>query len=260
MPCPRSLSVFLLSFLLLPGLSGTSSAEDVHVAVASNFAAPMKDIVEAFEQDTDHRVILSFGSSGKFYAQIRNGAPFQVFLSADEAKPEALERHGQVVEGTRFTYALGALALWSSKPDLVDPHGHVLKEGQFNKLALANPRLAPYGVAAVEVLKNLGLVEATRSRWVQGENIAQTYQFVHTGNADIGFVAVAQVMQSGELKGGSAWFVPSERHRPIKQDAVLLERGGDSEGARTLVRFLQSDTAQRIIESYGYRRPGPQKE
>lgn len=258
MPRPRVFSALLLSVLAL----SARSAEDIHVAVASNFTAPMNDIVEAFERNSDHHVVLSFGASGKFYAQIRNGAPFQVFLSADQAKPQALVQEGWTVESTRFTYALGALALWSRDPGLVDPQGRILNEGNFNKLALANPRLAPYGVAAVEVLENLELVEETRSRWVRGENIAQTYQFVYTGNAEVGFVALSQVIQNGKLKGGSAWLVPPDRHSPIRQDAVLLKRGADSEGARALWRFLQSDTARGIIESYGYHLPEsePQKE
>ncbi|WP_051235751.1 molybdate ABC transporter substrate-binding protein [Marinimicrobium agarilyticum] len=257
MPFSRAFSVFLVSVLALwrPALC---LAEDIHVAVASNFTAPMNDIAAAFERESTHRVVLSSGSSGKFYAQIRNGAPFQVFLSADQAKPQALAQEGWTVDDTRFTYALGALALWSRDPKRIDPQGQVLREGNFNKLALANPRLAPYGVASVEVLEALALVEATRSRWVQGENIAQTYQFVHTGNADIGFVALSQVMRDGALKGGSAWRVPPHHHNPIRQDAVLLKRGADSEGATALWRFLQSDTAQRIIESYGYRLPVPE--
>lgn len=254
MPSPRVFSVFLVSVLAL-WRSGVCLAENVHVAVASNFTAPMEAITAAFERQSEHRVFLSFGSSGKLYAQIRNGAPFQVFLSADQAKPQALAQEGWTVEGTRVTYAEGALALWSRQPGLVDPEGDILKEGDFNKLALANPRLAPYGVAAVEVLEAMGRVEATRPRWVQGENIAQTYQFVHTGNADIGFVALSQVLQNGELKGGSAWRVPPERHSPIRQDAILLQRGADSEGAKALWRFLQSDTARGIIASYGYRLP-----
>ncbi len=241
-----------MGLLALLAQACTSDVEELHVAVASNFTAPMKDIVKSFERETGYRVRLSFGASGKFYAQIRNGAPFQVFLSADQAKPKALEREGWTAEGTRFTYALGALALWSRQPDRVDSRGQVLREGDFNKLALANPRLAPYGAAAVEVLQSLGLAEATRPRWVQGENIAQTYQFVHTGNADIGFVALSQVLENGELKGGSVWRVPSSHHSPIRQDAVLLKTGADSEAAKALLTFLQSDTAERIIQGYGY--------
>lgn len=254
MPSLRTFSVLLVSLLAL-WRSGTCLAEDIHVAVASNFTAPMEEIKAAFERESEHRLVLSFGSSGKFYAQIRNGAPFQVFLSADQAKPQALAQEGWTIEGTAFTYAMGALALWSRKPEMVGPEGNILSEGSFNKLALANPRLAPYGVAAIEVLETMGLVKETRPRWVQGENIAQTYQFVHTGNADVGFVALSQVLQKGELKEGSAWLVPPNRHSPIRQDAVLLKRAAHSEGAKAFWHFLQSEAAWRIIEPYGYRRP-----
>lgn len=239
--------------LLLLGASLQAQAEQLTVAVASNFAAPMREIAAAFEGETGHRVRLAFGSSGKFYAQIRHGAPFEAFFSADRAKPEALEKAGVAVPGSRFTYAVGGLALWSGDGNLVRGGPGVLERGAFNKLALANPRLAPYGAAAVQVLRKLSLEEATRPRWVQGENIAQAYQFVASGNADLGFVALSQVSEDGRIDSGSAWEVPEDLHDPIRQDAVLLKRGADSAAARALLRFMRGERAAAIIESYGYR-------
>ncbi|MCW8125984.1 molybdate ABC transporter substrate-binding protein [Microbulbifer halophilus] len=239
--------------LVLMGASLQVQAEQLTVAVASNFTAPMREIAGAFEGETDHRVRLVFGSSGKFYAQIRHGAPFEAFFSADRAKPEALEQAGLAVPGSRFTYAAGGLALWSGDGNLVRGGPGALERGDFNKLALANPRLAPYGAAAVQVLRKLGLEEGTRPHWVQGENIAQAYQFVASGNADLGFVALSQVSEGGHIDSGSAWEVPEDLHDPIRQDAVLLKRGVDSAAARALLRFVRSERAAAIIESYGYR-------
>ena len=243
--------------ILLCAVLGLASvgtrAERITVAVASNFAAPMTDIAAAFERQSGHEVQLAFGSSGKLFAQISHGAPFEVFFSADRDKPEALERKGLAVESSRFTYAVGVLALWSARTDVPVENAEVLRQGDFNKLALANPRLAPYGAAAVDVLESLGLAEATRPRWVQGENIAQTYQFVGSGNAAVGFVALSQIMVEGIVRAGSAWIVPEPLHAPIRQDAVLLRRGASNEAARAFLAFVRSDAARAIIESYGYR-------
>lgn len=249
----KSLIVFLLTFIA----TSQASAEKITVAVASNFTAAMNDLVAEFEKKSGHHVNLAFGSSGKFYALISNGAPFQAFFSADQEKPMALEQNNFAVPGSRFTYAVGTLALWSSKTSVVDANVTVLKQGNFNKLAIANPRLAPYGVAAVEVLQRLQLKDATKSKWVLGENIAQAYQFVATGNADIGFVALSQIIDSqnidnGAIKAGSAWIVPSTMHNPIRQDAVLLRRGENSPAARELLQFIRGDSAKKIIQSYGY--------
>lgn len=246
----RGSHFFLALVLMCASLS--LRAEQLTVAVASNFTAPMREIAAAFERDSGHRVRLAFGSSGKFYAQIQHGAPFDIFFSADSAKPRALEKAGLAVPGSRFTYAVGRLALWSRDAKLVRGGPRVLEEGGFNKLALANPRLAPYGAAAVQVLRNLGLEEATSPQWVQGENIAQAYQFVASGNADLGFVALSQLDRNGEIDPGSAWIVPDELHNPIRQDAVLLKRGADSGAARALLHFVRGETAAAIIESYGY--------
>ncbi|GGX48847.1 molybdate-binding periplasmic protein ModA [Saccharospirillum salsuginis] len=236
-------------------IGGWAHADTLTVAVASNFTAPMNDIAAAFEQATGHTVQLAFGSSGKFFAQIRNGAPFEVFFSADQAKPRALEEQGSIVPGSRFTYAVGALALWSSREDVPVDNAEVLRRGNFNKLALANLRLAPYGAAAVEVLDALELTEATRPHWVQGENIAQTYQFVRTGNAAVGFVALSQVMSDGAVRHGSAWIVPGHLHPPIRQDVVLLPRGEGNEAARAFLDYVRGESARAIIESYGYTVP-----
>lgn len=231
----------------------TAAAEDVHAAVAANFAAAMKEIVVQFEnKNAEHKVILSFGSSGKIFAQIRHGAPFQLFLSADQEKPAELEQAGLTVAGSRFTYAVGGLVLWSATPGFVDSSYANLKSGNFNKLSLANPKLAPYGAAAVEVLEALGLKTATESKWVMGENIAQAYQFAATGNADLGFVALSQVMDGGRVTTGSGWVIPSDLHTPIRQDAVLLKRGENSAGAKALLEFLRSDEARAIMRSSGY--------
>lgn len=228
-------------------------ADTVSVAVASNFAAPMQQITAAFEADTGHRAQLSFGATGKFYAQITHGAPFQVLLAADDTTPARLEREGKAVAQSRFTYAIGALVLWSAQPGLVDPQGAVLRTGQFKHLAIANPRLAPYGAAAVQVLQHLGLHDALQPRLVQGENIAQTFQFVASGNAQLGFVALSQVMSEGQIRAGSGWPVPAALHDPIRQDAVLLLPGQNRAAATQLLQYLRGDKARAIIQSYGYR-------
>ncbi|PKM46069.1 MAG: molybdate ABC transporter substrate-binding protein [Gammaproteobacteria bacterium HGW-Gammaproteobacteria-1] len=227
-------------------------AEEVNVAVAANFTAPMNVIAAEFAKDTGHEAKLAFGSSGKFYAQIKNGAPFQVFLSADDAKPAKLEQEGMTVVGSRFTYAVGTLVLWSAKPGFVDDKAAVLKRGDYNKLAIANPKLAPYGAAAVEVLEGMGLMAAAEPKLVQGENIAQTFQFALTGNAELGFVALSQVMKDGKITSGSAWIVPGNLHQPIRQDAVILSSGEGNAAAVALMKYLQGDKAKAIIRSYGY--------
>lgn len=224
----------------------------VSVAVAANFASPMQRIAQLFEQDTGHKAVLSVGSTGNFYAQIRNGAPFEVLLSADDETPKRIEQEGQAVKGSRFTYATGRLVLWSKKPGFVDEQGQVLRSDQFQRLALANPKLAPYGAAAWEVLTRLGLVPGLRGRLVQGDNIAQAYQFVSTENAQLGFVALSQVLTNGKISQGSAWIVPLNLHSPIQQDAVLLIKGRDNAAAHALLTYLRSEKAKAVIRSYGY--------
>lgn len=237
-------------FLLL--FACAAHADEVQVAVAANFAAPAKRIAAEFEQATGHKAQLSFGATGKFYAQIRNGAPFEVLLSADDATPARLEQDGAAVAGSRFTYAIGRLALWSARPGVVEAGGEVLKGGAFRHLALANPRLAPYGAAAVEVLTALKLHDTLRAKFVQGENIAQTHQFVASGSAELGFVALSQVFRDGRIAEGSGWLVPAERHAPIRQDAVLLEKGRGKAGAAAWLQFLKGDKARAVIAAYGY--------
>ena len=227
-------------------------ADSVSVAVAANFAAPMQKIVAAFEADTGHKVTVSLGASGKFYAQITHGAPFQVLLSADEATPARLEREGKVVANSRFTYATGALVLWSAQPGLVDDQGAVLRHGRFRHIALANPKVAPYGAAALQVMETMGVATALQPRWVLGENIAQTFQFVASGNAQLGFVALSQVMEGGRMAQGSGWRVPTSLHAPIRQDAALLLAGRDNAAAIALLRYLRSDKARKIMHDHGY--------
>lgn len=234
---------------------GQAHAGEVHVAVSANFTAPMQAIASAFEEDKGHKAILSFGASGKFYAQIVNGAPFEVFLSADAAIPAKLEGEGHAIKDRRFTYAIGTLVLWSAKPDFVDTQGEILKTGKFNKLSITNPKTAPYGAAAIQTLAQLGVLEAVQGRFVQGENVSQTLQFVSTGNADLGFVALSQVFQDGQMTGGSAWKVPSHYHDPILQDVVLLKKGEGNEAAHALFDYLKGTRAQAIIQRYGYALP-----
>ncbi|MBK9613962.1 MAG: molybdate ABC transporter substrate-binding protein [Uliginosibacterium sp.] len=244
----------LFSLLLLTSLANPAFADEVKVAVAANFTAPMQKIAVEFEKDTGHKALVSTGATGAFYAQIKNGAPFEIFLSADDETPAKLEAEGAGVKGSRFTYAIGRLVLWSAKPGFVDARGEVLKKGDFNKLALANPKTAPYGSAALEVMKKLGVQEALQPKIVQGENISQTFQFVSTGNAEVGFVALSQVWQDGVLKSGSAWIVPADLYAPIRQDAILLAKGEGKPAAEALLKYLKGDKAKAVIKSYGYER------
>ncbi len=243
----RALAVVFGAFLLPPALAG-----EAQVAVAANFAVPLRQLAEDFARHSGHTLRVSSGATGKLYAQIVNGAPFEVFLSADSATPERLEKEGQVVAGSRYTYAVGRLVLWSAQAGVVDAEGQVLEGGAFRHLALANPKTAPYGAAAVEVLKARGLYERLQAKYVQGENIAQTHHFVASGNADLGFVALSQVWQDGQLTGGSAWPVPADLHAPIRQDAALLKRGEQNAAARAFLDYLKSDAARRVISAYGY--------
>jgi molybdate transport system substrate-binding protein len=238
--------------LLLLAIAITARAGEVTIAVAANFAAPMKQIAAAFERDSGHRAKLSFGGTGKLYAQIRNGAPFDVFLAADDTTPARLESEGGTVAGSRFTYAIGRLVLWSGNEKLVDAGGEILKHGAFANIALANPKLAPYGTAALETLTALKLADALQPKFVMGENIGQTHQFVASGNAALGFVALSQVMKEGKLAGGSAWIVPPDLYSPIRQDAVILARGRGNPAATALMQYLRSDKARIVIRSFGY--------
>ncbi len=241
--------------LALAALPSLALAEDVNIAVAANFTAPMKAIVAQFEKETTHKVAVSLGATGKFYAQIKTGAPFDVFLSADDETPARLDKEGNAVAGSRYTYAVGRLALWSATPGFVDDKGEVLKSGKFANIALAAPKLAPYGAAAVETMTRLGLLAVLEPKFVQGESIGQAYSFVATGNAALGFVALSQVFEDGKIKAGSAWVVPASLHSALRQDAVILKRGKDNRGAADFMRFLNSGTARAVIRSYGYETP-----
>jgi len=243
----RLLAAFVTVFMF-----GTAQAGEVKLAVAANFTAPMQKIAAAFEKDTGHKAVLSFGSTGKFYAQIKNGAPFDVLLAADSATPAKLAAEGAASAESRFTYAIGKLVLWSPQPGLVDAKGEVLRTADGKRIAVADPRLAPYGAAAMEALGKLGLVESLKPRFVQGENIGQTYQFVATGNAPLGFVALSQVFADGKLTRGSAWIVPAELYAPIRQDAIELKPGAGNPAAKALLAYLRSAPAQAVIRAYGY--------
>jgi molybdate transport system substrate-binding protein len=232
--------------------AGTAQARQVQVAVAANFTEPAKQIAAAFKARTGDEASLSFGSSGQFYAQISQGAPFEVLLSADAERPEKAEAEGLAVKGSRFTYAVGRLVLDSRDPHLVDAKGRVLAEGTFHKLAIADPATAPYGAAAVQTLQRLGLYPKLKDRLVRGTSITQAYQFVQSGSAELGFVALSQVVGR---PGGSTWVVPETLHQPIAQQAVLLDPGEDDPAARAFLAFLKGPEAKRIIQRYGYGTP-----
>ncbi|MBU0687955.1 MAG: molybdate ABC transporter substrate-binding protein [Gammaproteobacteria bacterium] len=246
---------WLACLTLAFSLAMPAQAGEVRVAVASNFTAPMERIVPLFEQATGHKAKVSYGSTGKFYAQIRNGAPYDVFLAADDETPKKLVRQELAVGQSRFVYALGKLVLWSVQPDIVDDKATLLNKGNFNKLSIANPRLAPYGVAAKETLTKLTMWNAMQRKLVQGENITQAYQFVASENADLGFIALSQIMRDGKISQGSWWIVPPTMYQPIKQSAVQLSEAQDVEAAQALLTFLRGKQAAAIIRSYGYELP-----
>ncbi len=241
----------LTAALMMLGLS-QAVAEEIRVAVASNFTGAIKPIAHRFQMNSGHKLKLIFGSTGKHYAQIINGAPFDVFLAADSRRPQRLEGEGRALPGSRFTYAVGKLVLWSPVKEYVDPEGQVLQHGQYYHLAIANPKLAPYGRAAQEILQAKGLWDGLRKRIVRGENIAQAYQFVKSGNAELGFVAYAQIKRRGQTPEGSLWMVPQALYTPIEQQAVLLK---DNSVARSFLAFMRSHEALQIIHDYGYDKP-----
>lgn len=242
----------LLILIAALAFAASSHAETVRIAVAANFTAPAKALASIFAKTTGHEAKLSFGATGAFYTQIKNGAPFDVFLAADDERPARLEKEGDTVSGSRFTYAIGQLALWSAKEGMVDNQGAVLKGGQFNKLAIANPKLAPYGTAAMETVDKLGLTASIEPKLVTGESIGQTYNFIATGNAELGFVALAQVLDGGKLKSGSVWVVPEQFHAPIVQDAVLLKRASGNPAANAWMNLMRAPQTKELIRTYGY--------
>lgn len=235
--------------------TGSAWADEVQVAVASNFAKPLEEIGIKFKAATGHEIKVVTGATGKLYAQIENGAPFQVLISADSKTPKKLVEAKLAEADSQLTYAFGKLVLWSSTDGYVDDKGEVLKKGEFKHLAVANPKTAPYGEASMVVLEKLGLTAAITPKLVTGENITQTYDFVSTSNAELGFVALSQVQKDGKLKSGSAWIVPAAMYQPMAQDAVLLSLAKDNTVAKALLNFLTGDEAQAIINSYGYGLP-----
>ncbi|MEY4752014.1 MAG: hypothetical protein RIQ60_4228 [Pseudomonadota bacterium] len=244
----------LLALLLgLGAIATTTQAGEVQVAVAANFAGPLARIAEGFSAVSGHTLKISAGATGKFRAQIQAGAPFEVLLAADDGTPQALIAAGLAVKGSAYTYALGKLVLWSARPGVVDGDGQVLSRPQaFEHLAIANPKLAPYGTAALEVLKARGLVASLAPKLVTAESIAQAFQYVATGNAELGFVALSQVVAPGKPVTGSYWLVPSQLYGQIRQDAVLLKAGQANPAAVALLAYLQSAPAQAVIAAYGY--------
>jgi len=245
--CAHLIAMFILLIWFFPAM-----ADEVRVAVAANFTAPMQQIGPSFERATGHKLVLSFGSTGKFYAQIRNGAPYDAFLSADETTPAKLEAEGNAVNGSRFTYAVGKLVLWSPKPDMVDKSGKVLANGEFRHLALANPKLAPYGAASVDAMKALGVYEKLKDKFVLGENLPQVYQFVASGNAELGFLALSQIFQNGRYSEGSFWVLPENLYPPVKQDAIALPLGKNKPAVDVFLKYLKGKESREIIKSFGY--------
>lgn len=243
--------------LLTATVATLTHADEVQVAVAANFTGPMQVIAPLFERDTGHKAVLSYGATGKFYAQVVNGAPFEVLLAADDETPARLARESHGVAGSAFTYAIGTLVLWSANPDLVDARGEILKKGGFRHLAIANPKTAPYGAAALQAMGKLGVAESLKPLFVQGENISQTQQFVATGAAELGFIAYSQVIKNGRIGTGSGWIVPGQLHDPIRQDAVILAKGRDKAAALALMAYLKGDKAKGVIRSFGYELPQP---
>ncbi|WP_448190465.1 molybdate ABC transporter substrate-binding protein [Azospirillum sp. sgz301742] len=242
------MKTLLLATVLLLSAVGAADAAETNVAVAANFTEPAKEIAKAFTAKTGHTAVLSFGATGQFYAQIKQDAPFTVLLAADDETPKKAVEEGLAETSSRFTYAIGRLVLWSKDPAKVGGE-ETLRKAAFEKVAIANPAVAPYGAAAVQAMKKLGVYDALQPKLVQGNTIAQAYQFVETGNAEVGFVALSQVIAKNE---GSRWPVPDLLHDPIRQDAVLLKKGASDEAAKAFLAFLKGPEAGAVIAKYGY--------
>lgn len=248
---PDLLAAVCVSVCLLSSVA--ADAAEALAAVAGNFSDVIDRLQADFESTGEHTLVVSTGSTGKLYAQIDNGAPFDLFLAADQVRPEVLERAGKAVAGSRFTYAIGRLTLWSPDPARLAVNGAAtLRAGKFRKLAIANPELAPYGAAAIETLASLELLDTVRDRIVMGENIGQAHAMVATGNAELGFVALSYILSPRNSAVGSRWDVPQEFYSPIRQDAVLLVHGAGNSAALAFLDYLASDAARVVIESYGY--------
>lgn len=243
---------FLLSLVLMFPLAATPAlADQVLVAVAANFVPPFREAAMEFEKATGHNVRVASGSSAAFFAQIKNGAPFDVFFSADDERPKLLEDEGLGVKGSRFTYAIGRLVLWSPDLNLVKGED-TLHSDNFKHLAIANPKTAPYGVSAMQAMQKLGVWERLQSRIVMGENLGQTMGFIESGNAELGFLALSQVKDPKIAGKGSYWDVPNNLHEPIRQDVILLTNGKDNPAAKALMEFIRGPQAKVIVERYGY--------
>ena len=245
-------SYLACSLLLALGIPAIAEADEVQVAVAANFLAPLQEIAKSFEKETGHQTLITSGATGQLFTQIQHGAPFEVMISADAKTPKKLVKNELALADSQFTYARGKLVLWSVDPAVVDASGAVLKSDKFKHLAIANPKTAPYGTAAMEALDKLGLTASLKSKLVEGENISQAKQFVDTGNAEVGFVALSQIYKNGKITKGSAWVVPLDLYAPIYQDAVLLKKGEDNPAATALLNYLKSDKAKAIMTTYGY--------
>ena len=248
----KTLLTRIVALIVLLSNIAAVSADEVKAAVAANFTAATKQLAPLFEKKTGHKLVASFGATGQFYAQINSGAPFDVFLAADDATPKKLIAEDSAVADSYFIYARGRLVLWSSTPGHVDDKGAVLKANQFEKIAIANPKAAPYGQAAIETLTALKLLDQLQPKFVTGENIAQTQQFISTGNVPLGFVALAQVKALPAADRGSYWVVPQELHQPIDQGAVLLSKADNPKAAAEFLAFLKSPEALAIIHELGY--------
>ncbi len=245
-----------IAFLFLCWLpSSPVQAGEVSVAVAAEFAAPMQRIVALFQKESGHKVQLTLGASGKLYAQIKGGAPFDVFLSADEEMPRLLLQDGLAVTGSRMIYATGRLVLWSVQPELVDAKGAVLNNGNFNKLAFANYIYSPYGVAAKETMEKLKMWNSLQRKLKKVDSVTEAYQLAASENVDMAFIALGQVMHDGKVSKGSWWLVPSELHNPIRQSAVLLKNAKDPAAAKALLAFMQHEKAKAVMHSFGYEMP-----
>ncbi len=245
-------SYLACSLLLALGIPAIAEADEVQVAVAANFLAPLQEIAKSFEKETGHQTLITSGATGQLFTQIQHGAPFEVMISADAKTPKKLVKNELALADSQFTYARGKLVLWSVDPAVVDASGAVLKSDKFKHLAIANPKTTPYGTATMEALDKLGLTASLKSKLVEGENISQAKQFVDTGNAEVGFVALSQIYKNGKITKGSAWVVPLDLYAPIYQDAVLLKKGEDNPAATALLNYLKSDKAKAIMTTYGY--------
>lgn len=242
----------LFAMLIAVQFSPLALADSVQVAVAANFATPLKTLAGDFKKQSQHTLLISPEATGKLYAQIKNGAPYEIFLSADQTTPQKLADEGQAVDKSQFTYAIGKLVLWSADTKTVDDQGKVLSTSEASHLAIANPQTAPYGAAAISVMEAMGVYKRWQPRLVQGENIAQTYQFVGTGNAELGFIALSQVMKDSKISAGSAWIVDTNLYQPLKQDVILLKRGAKNPAALAFMDYLKSAPAKMLIQQYGY--------